>query len=717
MKKLLSVVLSLALIGGLSAPAGAVETPSADARLAAVTAAVKERLGLDTSGYASFRGNLMEGTLTPVWSLQWSGGDGELSLSCTEDGRILSYYAHPGETASSPGGFSPAFPALSREEARETALAFLEKALTKGVETAVLDEDGGPGRLSAREHEFSGEIQMNGLPSPFRFTVCVGVADNAVHSFHTMGGADTQYLDGVPSPAPAAERGAAGAALKETLALRLEYVREGDKAVLRYLPENTHRYYVDAVSGALVDLTALYENVRMGGLQNDSAGGDAGAVPSGAAEAKDRLTEAERSGVERLEGVLAKEALDAAARRHGALGLGKYTLASAAYSVDEETGAVSARLQYARQDGEEIVRRSVTLDGGTGALLAVSSSGGWTDEAGPVGPDAARKTAEGFLKEVCGGDFARTALYESNAAETGNVHSFTYAQKENGCFFPENSLNVDVDSTDGSVSRYSRRFEDVAFESAEGVVDMDTALDAWFGTYDVTLEYLGVPRKLDPSAPEYRPLVDMGQEYLYALTLSYALEREGRYLGVDAKTGAALREPDGGGGRIAYADLSGSWAETALSALADYGVGWLGGQALPGKALTQRDLVALLVSARRPAVDPETLDSEAADRLYEQAYSLGILARGGRDDGRVLSRIETVKLLLDSVGFGEAAGLAGIYRCAFTDAGDIPAGLYGYAALAQGLGVVRGDKRGGLNPNRAATRGEAAVMLYNFMAR
>ena len=75
------------------------------------------------------------------------------------------------------------------------------------------------------------------------------------------------------------------------------------------------------------------------------------------------------------------------------------------------------------------------------------------------------------------------------------------------------------------------------------------------------------------------------------------------------------------------------------------------------------------------------------------------------------------KLLLDAGGFGPAARLQGIYHTAFSDQADIPDGLLGYAALAQGLGMVRGDGSGRLNPNRTATRGEAAVMLYAFMGR
>ena len=52
----------------------------------------------------------------------------------------------------------------------------------------------------------------------------------------------------------------------------------------------------------------------------------------------------------------------------------------------------------------------------------------------------------------------------------------------------------------------------------------------------------------------------------------------------------------------------------------------------------------------------------------------------------------------------------------FCDGANTPEEMV-QAALAQGLGMVRGDGSGRLNPNRTATRGEAAVMLYAFMGR
>ena len=68
-------------------------------------------------------------------------------------------------------------------------------------------------------------------------------------------------------------------------------------------------------------------------------------------------------------------------------------------------------------------------------------------------------------------------------------------------------------------------------------------------------------------------------------------------------------------------------------------------------------------------------------------------------------------MLLDRAGYGKVAALEGIFTCASTDPDTIPEGGLGYAALAQGLGLVEGTYAG----TRTATRAEAAVLLYRLM--
>lgn len=93
---------------------------------------------------------------------------------------------------------------------------------------------------------------------------------------------------------------------------------------------------------------------------------------------------------------------------------------------------------------------------------------------------------------------------------------------------------------------------------------------------------------------------------------------------------------------------------------------------------------------------------------------MGILTPEARSDDKILTRGETVQLLLDSAGYGPIARFQGIYKCSYTDEASIPAAYYGYAALAQGLGVT--GSGGAFAAGRTATRAEAAAMIYNLLS-
>ena len=177
------------------------------------------------------------------------------------------------------------------------------------------------------------------------------------------------------------------------------------------------------------------------------------------------------------------------------------------------------------------------------------------------------------------------------------------------------------------------------------------ALEAYLATFQLQGGYVAVPEKLDLSNPDYGPLAEMGFPYLSTLKLGYTLVSGGDpVLGIDAKTGEPVvyRYEQAA---VQYGDLdTAPWAKSAVETLARYGVGYAGDSFAPTQALTQRDLVALLVSTRGYRVDPGALDDAGADDLYRTAYGMGLLTRAEREDGRPLTRLETAKLLLDAGG-------------------------------------------------------------------
>lgn len=721
MKKLLALLLSVALLCGTALPALA-DSETADARLTQVTQAVKTALDLDTTAYTDFHGDSTEDALAPVWYLTWTGDAGSLSIEALEDGTVIYYslseYIETPEPLT--GSALPAFPAVDNDAATAAAQSFLDKVLDKDVESAELELTRSPD-LNGGDYRFSADILLNGLPSPLSLSLTVRAEDLEVIRFSRDVLANS-CLGGIPSAVPAASEAEAAALLRATLDLRLEYVLSADdptRAVLRYLPEYGHDFYVDAATGELIDLTELESGMFQNGMGAGAANDTAESAPSASPE-EGALTAAEQAGIQKLEGVQSKETLDAGLRSVTEYGLTDYELVGASYTLleggEDTEDRVTCALQYSRSAGDGVWRRTFTVDARTGAVESLYSRGPRNEERKPALTAAeAQARAEAFLKAYYPDHAGHLALYNSSTdsvAEGYPFYSFTFARQENGYFFPEHSYTVGIDATDGSVSRLSFAYEeDVSFDSPDGIIDAEAALDAWLGTYDVTLGYLYVPQPLTAGDAVQDKLLQLGFRSFYHLKLGYTLEREGSCLGIDAKTGEPVERQYAQTEGLHYTDLEGHWVRETAEALAGYGVGYDADTFGPDQALTQWDLVSLLYSLDYSAVDPAGEDPDLRDEVYAAAYRAGYLAREDRDDSARLTRADTVQMLLDRAGYGKVAALEGIFTCAYTDPDTIPQGGLGYAALAQGLGLVEGAYAG----TRTATRAEAAVLLCRLM--
>lgn len=723
MKRLLSLTLAAALLAALTLPAAA-EEESQDARLAKVTALVKETLTLDTEAYETFHGGLSE-ELVPVWDLSWEGERRSLSVQALEDGTVVSLYRW--EYDPTPDGSRAAFPSFPESggaEDRAAAEAFLARVLRKG-ETVELKEDGDVVSLGGSGGAWSGTVVLNGLPSPLHYSIRV---ENGMVEHFSRDVPESTAVGGVPSPDASAGAAKAREDLNGTLKLRLEYVREdgGDKAVLHYVPESgAHEFLADAATGELLDLTELERQLRR---DNRSVYGGAAdsAAPTAKAElasGEAGLTRVEQEGVRQLEGVRSKEDLDRALRAESAYGLRGYALTNASYSVQEEDGTarVLCELLYARTDGGERLTRTVTVNAKTGAVEGVRSTAPYGREQ-KLTAEAAQKKAEAFLNALCperklalyddGGDFAVPIAGERESAPD---HRFRFARTVNGLPFPENSYRVSIDASDGSVYSLSSVWDEgAAFDDANGLVSMETALSAWAGTYKTVLAYRNVPGKLVKSDPAQARLIGQGMEYYNALRLTYGLEQEDGCAGVDAKTGAPVQEARGSAQEpLTYTDLSGSSAKADIEKLAGYGAGYAGGKFRPSKNITQWELVCLVSSLQGAPLAPEAAGKEERENAYYAACRMGLLRLPERADEAALTRADVVRMLLNAAGYGPAARLGGIYSCDYADGASIPEEGAGYAAIAQALGMAEGTYAG----TRPATRGEAASMLCRVLER
>lgn len=722
MKKLFALLLSTTLLCGTALPALA-DSNGADARLTQVTQAVKSALNLNTDIYTSFQGVCQEDALTPVWSLIWSGDTGSLNIDALEDGTVI-YYSrstYTEEPAPLADGSLPTFPASNDDTAAAAAQSFVDRVLDRDIESAELELTSSPG-LDGGDYRFTADILLNGLPSPLSLSLTVGAEDMEVIRFRRDVLANS-CLGSVPSAIPSVSAQQAAIQLRGTLDLRLEYVPSDDTpthAVLRYLPEYGHDFYVDATTGRLVDLTVLEEDMFKSGSGNGNSAADATeSAPSDSSNGAS-LTEAEQAGIQKLDGVLSKETLDARLHSVKEYGLAAYELVNASYTLmkgtEGEADQVTCSLQYSRSSEDGIWRRTFTVDAKTGEISSLHSYGPWDDTRKPaLTAEDAQDKAEAFLDIFCPEHCDHLSLYENNidrVAEGAPFYSFTFARKENDYFFPNHYYTVGIDASNGTVSGLSFVYEeDMTFDDPAGIIDTDTALDAWMDTYDVIPGYLYVPEPLTAGDDIQDKLLQLGFRSFYHMKLGYTLEREGTFLGVDAKTGEAIMAPHIETEGLAYTDLENHWARETIETLASYHIGYDADCFGPDLPLTQWDLVCLLYSLDYYAVDPGNEDSCVRDEVYAAAYRAGTLSKEDRDDHLLLTRADMIKMLLDRAGYRKVAGLNGIFTCSYTDKDTIPVDGLGYAALAQGLGLVEGTYAG----TRTATRAEAAVLLFRLM--
>lgn len=723
LKKLLCLALSWAVLAGAALPAAAAGDDTS-ARLAKVTQRVKEILDLDTEQYEEFHGDYRE-ELAPVWSLYWTGGDHSLMVEALEDGSIVSYQEDMPDVMPYYGRGSnlPVFPADDSGVCREAAEAFLAKVLRDG-ETVVLEESSDFSGLWRSGSYYRGEILLSGLPSPLNYSLSADSETGRIIRFR-RDMPETVSVGGVPSPEAAAEQAKAAAALKETLELRLEYVlgtEDTQTARLRYLPERSDTFYIDAQTGETLNITELEEKMNNGwGLTEDAAAPMATAAGGDMGEERENgLSAVEQAGVQEMEGVLPKEKLDSLVRAETAYGLSGYALASASYNVEKGTDGGPARvwctLRYRMSSGGDSYSRTVTVDARTGAVERVYSSAPW-DRDRVLTEAQAQEKAGAFLKRLCperADSLENYVQKHYTPSEDTPYFSFRFARKVNGYFFPADVYNVSIDAVTGAV--YSLDYDwggDIAFDSPEGIISMDEALDAWMATYDVTLGYRLVPQKLSEGDGVQRELMKQEREYYYGLRLTYGLEREDYCAGIDAKTGSAEYRETEEEGALAYTDLSGSSARADIEKLAQYGIGYKSGTFRPGKGLTQWDLVCLLASVNGYRLDPETAGKEERDSAYYSVYDMGALTKAERSDAAAVNRGTMVKMLLNGAGYGPAARLEGIFATAYADEASIPAADLGYAAIAQALGLAQGTYGG----SRNATRGDAASMLCRILER
>lgn len=167
-----------------------------------------------------------------------------------------------------------------------------------------------------------------------------------------------------------------------------------------------------------------------------------------------------------------------------------------------------------------------------------------------------------------------------------------------------------------------------------------------------------------------------------------------------------------------YTDISGHFAEEQVKTLARFGIiSFSGPEYRPNEMIVQKDYLMILSNILDNYYGPvikEDSEQDDINEMYKQLIREGIIEEGEKSPESLVTREDAVKFIIRALKYREVAEIEGIFIVPFSDEEDIAPVLKGYVAIASGLKIVQGSG-GKFYPKNNLTRGEAAVMVYNYL--
>jgi hypothetical protein len=279
--------------------------------------------------------------------------------------------------------------------------------------------------------------------------------------------------------------------------------------------------------------------------------------------------------------------------------------------------------------------------------------------------------------------------------------------------FPDNGFNVVVDSATGEITSYRMTWWDVEFPSQQGVMSREQAADIYLKEAPLNAAYLRLWL-----GPLYTKAREEGEVHLVYHTAGQNFSM------LDAFSGQLL-DYSGNAVTPAYKnqkfdDMDGHPASEAADLLARSGIVTPGGKFRPDDAITQAELITMLVksSALSSGVwygAGAAVKEPWYQQYFETAARLGIIQAGENPDPDLpVTREVLARLTIHTMDLYKVARLSDIYLLNFSDAGDIAGHLRGHVALATGLGLIQ-PVDGRFGPKAVVTRGEAAQTLVRML--
>lgn len=493
------------------------------------------------------------------------------------------------------------------------------------------------------------------------------------------------------------------------------------------LPGPEDQVLIDALTGELLNQEVFHK------FYSAKGGGDAQAADLRGAE-EIKLTPVEEVAVEEARHLLAKNKALEKAKSYVTVPA-DYELTSSRLEQDYMFKEQKIwRFNWENDTGNYRQWMSVAVDASTGELVYfnIDEARRYPHDNPPevnFSEEAAREIAEKYINvhqpekwRQLEFESARPDYWPETGAEEQprpRSYSFNWVRKAQEVKFPGNGFYVQVDSNTGEVTGYRMNWWDVEFPDPREIISDESAADIFLQEAPLELAYL----KLWFA----EPLVSSGDRPIDEVKLVYHMSDKYFTL-LDARNGETL---DAGGNPVSdksdknkFTDLKDHPVKETVEILARSGIiKGENGKFLPGNAVTQAELIAMLVrsTGQQIASRTGTADRDEKEPWYRPYYDVaartGIIQAGENPaPDRPVDRETLARLTVNTLGLNHVAQLSDIYALNFQDAGQITGSLRGHVALSVGLGLI--ETTGEMfQPGAVVTRAEAATTILKALSR
>lgn len=672
----------------------------------------------------------------PIWEIYWdySGGDKGLHIRAVVDadtGKVLDINRHEYTFSQE----QSTVPAITEEEARKIAAAFLQKINPKEFKEVKAVEDAMNyyyGGAYPRNYYFRYVRMINDLEFDRNY---INVEVDGVKG--TVSSYSCRWYDELNVPPKQGVIGEEKAAeiLEKNVKMELSYLAQRkdpnfydqkiERARLVYAPSYPDGYFLDAKEGVMLNWNGR----------------------SMIQQKKKDLTQKQKEDILKNAKPIAKQTKEID-KDHAAKVMEKilkqvmgdgYEIESIRYLSEENywesSGYKAWSGQFVKKDSARRYEEggTITINAFTEELITIYSHYWQGPETEAFEPkldweDAYDKAMEAIvtyfpdkIKNInTEQTYMKNEQYVNGKPVQEQYYYFHFPRMINGIPYNQDSISITIDVKTAQIREIRNSWnEDLIFQTAKGTMESEAALKIYLESCEPQLIYTMFDMSENPGNPKLEiKLVYRLKEKNTAYPFSQMDAFTGKFVDYNGeeiqKNGGAFKD-----------QIKGHWAEKELSVLASQGI--IDPKAFdPDKKVTRMEAIKLLLAARgRVYTTQESEDlkftnlskSDVNYRDLQMAVRYGLLENKQTefDGDAIINREEMAVLLIRLLQMENLAKIKDIYILSFKDADKVSPDKIGYVALCKGLDLVGGSD-GLFRPQEEATMAELAAAVYKGLS-